>query len=170
MQIFDPAAVRALLQAKGWSVNELARRMDIEAVRVRGWLNGRHVPSMESLDHMAAALGVDPAVLLVAVDTPGAGSQGAVSLSPDEVLVMQLVMQLLQEDPHRVAQAVLDKLPWKQREALLRELVLPAGWEALWRRLHSKIPAQPLWSSFRLQVQVLPPPRQKAAKPPTEGG
>lgn len=157
-QVFDPEVVRGLLEARGWSINELARRMDTEAVRVCGWLNGRHQPSVESLDRLAAAMEVDPAVLLKAVEKPSPGSQGAVGLSPDEVFV---VMRLLQEDPHQ-AQAVLDKLSWKYREPLLREAVLPAGWEALWRRLQAKVPASPLWQQFHVQAQVVPPGRKRA--------
>ena len=163
LQVFDAEAVRGLLDDRGWSINELARRMDTEAVRVRGWLNGRHQPSVESLDRLAAALAVAPARLLKAVETPGPGSQGAVGMSPDEVLVILLVMRLIQEDPHHLAQAVLDKLPWKYREPLLREAVLPAGWEALWRRLQAKVPANPLWQQFQVQAQVVPPGRKRAA-------
>jgi len=161
IQTFDPDAVRTLLQERGWSVNELARRLDLDATRVRGWLNGRHVPSLESLDRLAAVLGVDPAQLLKTVETPGPGQQGAVPLSPDEVLVMTLIMRLAQDDPHQIAQSILDRLPWRFREAVVRELVLPAGWEALWRRLHAKVPPTPVWAGFRLHVQLQPPARTK---------
>lgn len=161
IQVFDAKAVRGILQEHGWSVNAIARRMDIDAVRLRGWLNGRHQPSVDSLDGLASALGVDPARLLKTVEQPGPGSQGAVGMSPDEVLVMLLVMRLLQEDPHQVAQAVLDKLPWKYREPLLREVVLPAGWESLWRRLQAKVPASPVWAAFHVQAQVVPTPRKR---------
>ena len=161
VQVFDPEAVRGVLDERGWSVNEIARRMDIEAVRVRGWLNGRHQPSVDSLDALAAALGVGPARLLKTIEHPGPGSQGAVGLSPDEVFVMLLIMQLLQEDPHQVAQAVWEKLPWKYREAVMREGVLPAGWESLWRRLQAKVPASPVWAAFHVQAQLVPPPRKR---------
>lgn len=68
-QLLDAAAVRGLLQDQRWSINGLSRQMDSEAAGSAAWLQGRHQPSMESLDRLARALEVDPA--------------------PDEVLVMR---------------------------------------------------------------------------------
>ena len=166
MHRFHPEAVRRLLQDRQWSINALARQLDLEPVRVRGWLNGRHQPSPASISRLAAALDVAPDQLLIAIEQPGPGAQGAVPLSSDQVLVMMVIMRLVQDDPHQVAQALLDKLPWKHRDALLRERVLPAGWEALWHRLQAKIPPASIWETYRIQVQVVPPPRMRPLNPP----
>ena len=46
-------------------------------------------------------------------------------------------------------------------EPAFREVVLLAGWESLWRRRHAKVPASPVWATFHVHAQLVPPPRKR---------
>ncbi len=58
LQVFDPTIVRGLLQER--CVDELARQIDTETVRIRGWLNGRRQSTLAILDRLAPTLRMDP--------------------------------------------------------------------------------------------------------------
>ena len=48
----------ALKSDRGWTSRELARRANVNASMVSGYLSGRAVPSLDTLDRMLVALGV----------------------------------------------------------------------------------------------------------------
>ncbi|TMI73181.1 MAG: helix-turn-helix transcriptional regulator [Bacillati bacterium ANGP1] len=56
--------VRELRQRKGLTTYELAKRSGILRPNISRIESGRHVPSVETLDRLARALGVSPADLL----------------------------------------------------------------------------------------------------------
>lgn len=58
-----------LLEKKGISQSELARRVGVQRSNVWGWLNEKHQPSKQNLKDIARLLEVDPAYLAGLTDS-----------------------------------------------------------------------------------------------------
>ncbi|HLI51001.1 MAG TPA: helix-turn-helix domain-containing protein [Thermomicrobiaceae bacterium] len=52
------------MQRRGWSVSDLARRLDVAPAQVSNWLNGKRGVSSASCRKIAAVLEIDPLVVL----------------------------------------------------------------------------------------------------------
>ena len=56
--------VREAMDERGWSQSELARRMESDPQFIYRYLSGRTSPGLDIIERFAAALEVDPGVLI----------------------------------------------------------------------------------------------------------
>lgn len=65
IRAFDPSAMRAAREAKGWSRGRLAVVLGVSPVAVAKWERGSSTPEPPRLRALAEALGIEPGTLLV---------------------------------------------------------------------------------------------------------
>jgi transcriptional regulator with XRE-family HTH domain len=53
---FDPERLAGMLQARGWTQQDLARRTGIAGQQINSWVRGRTKPEFESVAVLAEAL------------------------------------------------------------------------------------------------------------------
>jgi transcriptional regulator with XRE-family HTH domain len=62
--------IKMLRKRKGWTQDELAKRMGVSRVTIGSWETGKVIPKIESVQEMAVALGSTPAYINLGDETP----------------------------------------------------------------------------------------------------
>ncbi len=161
MNVFDPKALRRIMQDRDLSVAELARTLHVPTTTVSGWLNARHRPAWGNIERMARILDVPVEELLRTVTTMTPGIQGGVALSLSQALVLAVAVALVAEDADRLVDDWLLRLRPAEREAIWERLVVSPQWVWAWEKL-SKLGVlhHPL-VGYRVTVQIVPPKKMK---------
>lgn len=161
MLVFDPMKVREKLRAQGKSISALARYLELSPTGVRGWLNARHQPSLGSIEKLAIALGCEPEEVMVEVEDPVPGVQGAIGMRMDEAIVLAVLVQIVAGDAKDWADTILAGLNSTEREELLRRLVLKPKWAAAWQKLKMlSFEGLPM-CDYAIEVKVIAPKGEK---------
>lgn len=159
--MFDPVALRRILQERALSVAELARTLHMPTTTVSGWLNARHRPAWGNIERMARTLEVPVEDLLRTVSAVTPGVQGGVALSLSQALVLAVAVALVAEEAETLVDDWLKRLRPAEREAVWDQLVLTPQWVWAWEKL-SKLGAlhHPL-VGYRVAVHIVPPKKLK---------
>lgn len=156
MYVFSPAALRAALSSRGWSVRQLARALNTRPTTVSGWVNGRHRPSWGNIQRMARLLDLAPESLLRETSSFTPGTAGAVPLSLPQALVLAVAVALVQEEAEALAADWLHRLKPAEQDALLRSLIITPQWAWAWEKLlrlgHHACPL----GGYQVQVRLVP--------------